>query len=178
MLSLVLPAGASADSKVPAVIILHGSGGDYTGRSVNLAMRLARNGIAGLAIDTFAARNLRTTDDYRERLDKAPIFTQMADALSALQELQNHPYIDVQKIGVTGFSLGAGSTLYMMFEPVIENVLGADGPRFSAYATFYGGCMVDFDDFWWYINALGNVRFENIRQGFANECLSPITVCS
>ncbi|MGI9344586.1 MAG: dienelactone hydrolase family protein, partial [Gammaproteobacteria bacterium] len=107
----------------------------------------ARLGIAGLAVDTFAARNLRSTDDYMERLRKAPIFTQMADALSALQALQEHPYIDPERIGVTGFSLGAGSTLYMMFEPVIEATLGKDGPRFSAYAMFYGGCTVEFDDF-------------------------------
>lgn len=145
--TLVLPDSASPDNKVPAMVILHGSGGDWSGRSVNLAMHLARNGIAGLAVDTFAARNLRTNDDYLERLDKAPIFTQMADALSALKALQSHPSIDTGRIGVTGFSLGAGSTLYMMFEPVIENVLGQDGPRFSAYAMFYGGCMVDFDDF-------------------------------
>ena len=145
--TLVLPPGASADNPVPAMVILHGSGGDWTGRSVNLAMKLARNGIAGLAVDTFTARNLRSTDPYMERLQKAPIFTQMADALSALLALQDHPYIDAAKIGVTGFSLGAGSTLYMMFEPVIANVLGADGPRFSAYAMFYGGCMVDFEDF-------------------------------
>jgi len=145
--TLVLPEYASAENKVPAMVILHGSGGDWTGRSVNAAMFLARNGIAGLAVDTFTARNLRTTDDYLERLEKAPIYTQMADALSALQALQEHPYIDKEKIGVTGFSLGAGSTLYMMFEPVIENVLGKDGPRFSAYAMFYGGCMVEFDDF-------------------------------
>jgi dienelactone hydrolase len=145
--TLVLPDSASADNKVPAVVILHGSGGDWSGRSVNLAMYLARNGIAGLAVDTFAARNLRFTDDYLERLDKAPIYTQMADALSALQALQEHPYIDTDKIGVTGFSLGAGSTMYMMFEPVIENVLGKNGPRFSAYAMFYGGCQIEFDDF-------------------------------
>lgn len=145
--TLVLPDSASPKSKVPAMVILHGSGGDWSGRSVNLAMHLARNGIAGLAVDTFAARNLRTNDDYLERLDKAPIFTQMADALSALQALQAHPSIDTSRIGVTGFSLGAGSTLYMMFEPVIEHVLGKDGPRFSAYAMFYGGCMVDFEDF-------------------------------
>lgn len=145
--TLVLPDSASADQKVPAMVILHGSGGDWSGRSVNLAMELAREGIAGLAVDTFVARNLKTTDDYLERLDKAPIFTQMADALSALLALQDHPFIDTDRIGVTGFSLGAGSTLYMMFEPVIENVLGEDGPRFSAYAMFYGGCRVDFDDF-------------------------------
>ncbi len=146
--TLVLPDNASARNKVPAMVILHGSGGDWgKGRGVNLAMYLARQGIAGLALDTFIARDLRAGDDYRERLDKAPIFTQMADALNALLALQDHPYIDTEKIGVTGFSLGAGSTLYMMFEPVIENVLGTDGPRFSAYAMFYGGCAVDFDDF-------------------------------
>jgi len=145
--TLVLPEAATADNKVPAMVILHGSGGDWSGRSVNLAMDLARHGIAGLAVDTFTARNLRTTDDYLERLDKAPIFTQMADALSALIALQEHPHIDADRIGVTGFSLGAGSTLYMMFEPVIENVLGKTGARFSAYAMFYGGCSVDFDDF-------------------------------
>ena len=145
--TLVLPDGASPENPVPAMVILHGSGGDWSGRSVTTAMHLARNGIAGLAVDTFAARNLRSTDDYLERLEKAPIYAQMADALSALQALQNHPSIDKTKIGVTGFSLGAGSTLYMMFEPVIENVLGKDGPRFSAYAMFYGGCMVEFDDF-------------------------------
>lgn len=145
--TLVLPENAGTDNPVPAMVILHGSGGDWTGRSVNLAMFLARHGIAGLAVDTFTARNLRSTDDYLERLEKAPIYTQIADALSALQYLQDHPAIDNEKIGVTGFSLGAGATLFTMFEPVIENVLGEDGPRFSAYAMYYGGCMVDFDDY-------------------------------
>lgn len=144
--TLVLPAGASVENPVPAVVILHGSGGPWGGRSTNLALLLAENGIAGFAVDTFTARELVKSDPYLERLKKAPIHTQMADALSALLALQDHPYIDKDRIGVTGFSLGAGSTLYMMFEPVIENVLGKDGPRFSAYAMFYGGCMVDFDD--------------------------------
>ena len=129
------------------MVILHGSGGDWTGRSVNLAMHLAERGIAGLAVDTFVARDLKSSDDYMARLRRAPIYTQMADALKALIALQEHPYIDASRIGVTGFSLGAGSTLYMMFEPVIEKVLGENGPRFSAYAMFYGGCMVEFDDF-------------------------------
>jgi dienelactone hydrolase len=145
--TMVLPAEASAENKVPAMVILHGSGGAWGGRSVNLAMLLAEHGIAGLAVDTFTARNLRSTDDYIERLDKAPIYTQMADSLSALKALQTHPYIDSSKIGVTGFSLGAGSTMYMMFETVIQDVMGKEGPRFSAYAMFYGGCSADFDDF-------------------------------
>ncbi len=144
---LVLPQEASAANRVPAVVILHGSGGDWSGRSVYLANRLARSGIAGFAVDTFVARNLRPTDDYFERLKKAPIFSQIIDAMEALRALQQHPFIDGDKIAVTGFSLGAAAALYTMFEQVAEPVLGADGPRFSAYASFYAGCSFDFEDF-------------------------------
>lgn len=144
---LVMPAGASADKPVPAVVILHGSGGDWSGRSVYLANRLARHGIAALAVDTFVARDLRSSDPYLERLKKAPIFSQLVDGLQALKALQAHPYIDGERIAVTGFSIGAANALYSMFEPAIEHVLGKDGPRFSAYAAFYAGCSFDFEDF-------------------------------
>ncbi len=144
---LVLPPEASADNPVPAVVILHGSGGDWSGRSVYLANRLADHGIAGFAVDTFVARNLRSTDDYFTRLQKASIFSQIIDGFNALDALQQHPYIDAEKIGVTGFSLGAAAALYSMFEPVASGILGEEGPRFSAYASFYAGCSFDFEDF-------------------------------
>ncbi len=144
---LVLPAEASPDNPVPAVVILHGSGGDWSGRSVYLANRLARHGIAGFAVDTFVARNLRPTDDYFTRLEKASIYTQIVDGLMALQALQQHPAIRGDQVAVAGFSLGAASALYSMFEPVTEAVLGEQGARFSAYASFYSGCSFDFEDF-------------------------------
>jgi len=144
---LVMPAEASAEKPVPAVVILHGSGGDWTGRSVYLANRLARHGIAAIAVDTFVARDLRSSDDYLERLKKAPIFSQLVDGLQALKALQEHPYIDGERIAVAGFSIGAANALYSMFEPAIEHVLGKEGPRFSAYAAFYAGCSFDFEDF-------------------------------
>jgi len=144
---LVLPPQASTATPVPAVVILHGSGGDWTGRSIYLANRLAKHGIAGFAVDTFVARNLRSTDDYFERLQKASIYTQIIDGFNALEALQKHPYIDGDNIAVTGFSLGGGSTLYSMFEPVATGILGKDGPRFSAYASFYAGCSLDFEEF-------------------------------
>ncbi len=144
---LVLPAGASPERPVPAVIILHGSGGDWSGRSVYLANRLARHGIAGFAVNTFVARNLRPTDDYFKRLQKASIYTQIVDGMMALKALQAHPVIDGERVAVTGFSLGAAAALYSMFEPVLEAVLGQGGPRFAAYASFYAGCSFDFEDF-------------------------------
>ena len=144
---LVLPPGANETNKVPAMVILHGSGGDWSGRSVYLANRLAKHGIAGFAVNTFVARDLRKSDPYLTRLKKAPVFTQLADGLMALKALQDHPYINSQKIGVAGFSLGAANALYSMFEPVTENVLGKYGPRFSAYVSYYAGCSFDFEDF-------------------------------
>ncbi|WND03514.1 dienelactone hydrolase family protein [Temperatibacter marinus] len=144
---LVLPELASSENKVPAVVILHGSGGEWSGRSLYLANRLARHGIAALSIETFQARELNYSDSYTDRLNKAPIFTQIADGAMALKALQNHPFIHGDKIAVTGFSLGAASALYLMFEPVLENILGKEGPRFSAYASFYAGCSFDFEDF-------------------------------
>lgn len=144
---LVLPPGASADAPVPAVVILHGSAGDWSGRSVYLANRLAKNGVAGFAVDTFAARNLRFTDDYFVRLRRAPIYTQIVDGLMALKALQEHPAIIADQVAVAGFSLGAAAALYTLFEPVTEAVLGEHGPRFSAHASFYAGCSFDFEDF-------------------------------
>lgn len=144
---LVLPPGASAQQPVPAVVILHGSGGDWSGRSVYLANRLARNGIAGFAVDTFVARNLRPTDDYFTRLQKASIFSQIIDGMEALRALQQHPAIRGDQVAVAGFSLGAAAALYSMFEQVAAPVLGESGPRFSAYASFYAGCSFDFEQF-------------------------------
>jgi dienelactone hydrolase len=144
---LVLPPTASAENPVPAVVILHGSGGDWSGHSVAMANYLAKHGIAALTVDTFAARNLRKTDNYFLRIQKAPIYTQIADAYKALDALNKHPYIQHEKIAVTGFSFGAASTLYAMFEQVAEGIVGKDGPRFSAFASFYAGCSFDFEDF-------------------------------
>jgi dienelactone hydrolase len=145
--TLVLPAEASAGHKVPAVVILHGSGGDFTHRSTHLAEKLAAVGIAGFAVDTFRSRDLTAEDDYFARLLKASIYTQIADGYHALKALQAHPFIQRDRIAVAGFSLGASSAMFSAFEPVSEPMVGRDGPRFAAHIMFYTGCNMDFEDF-------------------------------
>lgn len=148
---LVLPPEASAENPVPAVVILHGSGGDWSGRSVYLANRLAKHGIAGFAVDTFVARDLKASDDYFTRLQKASVYSQIIDGFQALAALTEHPAIAADKIAVTGFSLGGAAALYSQFEPLQEAVFAdrsaAERPSFSAYASFYAGCSFDFEDF-------------------------------
>jgi dienelactone hydrolase len=145
--TLVLPPEASAANPVPAVVILHGSGGDFTHRSTHLAAKFAAVGIAGFAIDTFRARKLTAEDDYFARLQKASIYTQIADGYNALKALQTHPFVRRDRIGVAGFSLGASSALFSAFEQVSAPMLGRDGPRFAAHVMFYTGCNMDFEDF-------------------------------
>ena len=144
---LFLPPEASAQNPVPAVVILHGSGGDFTNRSVHLARKLAAVGIAGFAVDTFRSRKLSADDDYFARLKKAGIYTQIADGFNALRALQDHPSIRGDRIGVTGFSLGATAAQYTAFEQLAGPMLGDNGPRFAAHVTFYTGCNLDFEDF-------------------------------
>lgn len=145
--TLVLPPEVSVDAPVPAVVILHGSGGDFTQRSVHLARKLAAVGIAGFAVDTFRSRKLAAADDYFARLQKAGTYTQIADGFNALKALQSHPYIRKDRIAVAGFSLGASSALFSAFEPVAEPLMGKDGPRFAAHLMYYTGCNADFEDF-------------------------------
>ncbi|MGI9235958.1 MAG: dienelactone hydrolase family protein [Woeseiaceae bacterium] len=145
--TLYLPPEASAENPVPAFVILHGSGGDFTNRSIHLAKKLAAVGIAGFAVDTFRSRKLAEDDDYYERLKKASIYTQMADAFNALKTLQEHPMIRGDLIGVTGFSIGATSAQYTAFEQLAEPMLEENGPRFAAHVMFYTGCNLDFEDF-------------------------------
>jgi dienelactone hydrolase len=145
--TLLLPEEASAVEPVPAVVILHGSGGDFTHRSVHLAQKLAAVGIAGFAVDTFRSRKLTAQDDYFTRLERASIYTQIADGFNALKALQAHPYIRKDRIAVAGFSLGASSALFSAFEPVATPMMGEGGPRFAAHLMFYTGCNLDFEDF-------------------------------
>ena len=81
------------------------------------------------------------------RLQKAGIYTQIADGLNARRALPDHPAIDGDRVAVAGFSLGGAAALYSMFEQAIGGLLGDDGPRFAAFASFYAGCSFDFDDF-------------------------------
>jgi dienelactone hydrolase len=145
--TLLLPPEASATSPVPAVVILHGSGGDFTQRSVHLAQKLAAVGMAGFAVDTFRSRKLTAQEDYFARLQKAGTYTQIADGFNALKALQAHPFIRRDRIAVAGFSLGAASALFSAFEPVAAPLMGEKGPRFAAHLLYYTGCNMDFEDF-------------------------------
>jgi dienelactone hydrolase len=124
---LVFPTG-EAKGRVPAVVILHGSGG-IDGRGEFHAKALNAAGIATLEALMFTSGN-RPRDGSRSN------FTHM---YGALNYLANRPDIDRQRIGVMGFSWGGGLSLSSTTLALTQRFTGGQ-LRFAAHAPFYPVC--------------------------------------
>ena len=136
---LVLPDEASAQNPVPAMVILHGSGGIKEGREMEYAQLFADNGIASLVVDYYAPRGVIETTPY---VMKTMITTEvdiMSDAYSALKILGTHPFIDAERIGVTGYSYGGMATRYVLDARLKEIMAKAVAP-FALHMDIYGPC--------------------------------------
>jgi dienelactone hydrolase len=123
-----LPSGSTA--KVPAVLILHGSGG-VDGRGAFYAKALQEAGIATLEITMFPGGGR----------PRAGYTATMPHATAALTWLAAQPTVDGQRLGVMGFSWGGGMSVLMSSELVQER-LGKDVPRPVAFAPFYPVCSL------------------------------------
>jgi len=117
--TLVLPVGASSDNPVPAMVILHGSGGIKEGREMRYAKLFAQNGIAGFVVDYYEPRGVKADTVYQMKTMIATEVDVMSDAYSALKVLGTHPAIDASRIGVTGYSYGGMATRYVFASKIL-----------------------------------------------------------
>lgn len=129
---------------VPAVIMLHGSGGVLYARELTYGAQLAAMGIAALAIDSFAARRDRATG-FTERLLEITETMALADAYAGLALLAKRPEIDPDRVVLAGFSYGAMSAMYALSAGIAERLSPA-GLRFAGHVAFYGPCIARFED--------------------------------
>jgi uncharacterized protein len=120
--------------RVPAVVIVHGSGG-VDGRGAYHAAALNAAGIATLEIDMWAPRGLRGGPSGRPRR----MSETLPDAYGALLYLTGHPTIDPAKIGILGFSWGGGLSLLTTSAHLTEQWT-AGRARFAAHMPFYPVC--------------------------------------
>lgn len=139
--TLYLPAGASPENRVPVMVILHGSGGEWSGRGKAHAEFLARHGIGSLVVDTFVGRGLTRKVKYIRRLLSVNIPDQLADGFAALELLQTHPFVDGSRIGLMGYSLGGMSTILASFETIARNA-SSGNHRFALHVSFYAPCII------------------------------------
>jgi dienelactone hydrolase len=118
--------------RLPAVLILHGSGGvdsrgDFYARLLNAV------GIATLEIDMWEARGLSGGGDR----PPLPIYT-YPDAFAALAYLTKREEIDPARIGILGFSWG-GFVSMATAEALYADSFG-DKLRFKAHVAHYPVC--------------------------------------
>lgn len=123
----------------PAVVMLHGCGGMYTGQGfVTASYRhwgelASERGYVALLVDSFNPRGHRSICN----LQKRPILAsreRVEDAYAAREWLTKQSYVDSRRIGLLGWSNGGTGTLY---------ALRADRPNrgFRAAVAFYPGCL-------------------------------------
>jgi len=136
---LVMPETASAQDPVPAMVILHGSGGIKDGREMEYAELFADNGIASFVLDYYAPRGVIETTPYVMKTMIATEVDIMSDAYSALKVLGTHPFIDARRIGVTGYSYGGMATRYVLDER-LKDIMAKDVAPFALHMDIYGPC--------------------------------------
>ena len=137
--TLTLPEGASAEAPVPAMIIVHGSGGISPGREESYAELFAQNGMAGFVIDYYSPRGYVEGTNYMARVLAVTDWDIVADVYGALKVLGTHPAIDATRIGVIGFSYG-GMAARHSIDQRFKEALAPDVPALAAHVDFYGPC--------------------------------------
>lgn len=125
----------TTNSKVPAIILMHGSGGvaPHLNQWVNAFNEI---GVATFVVDSFGPRNIKSMVSDQKQLSNS---SNLIDAFQALQLLSMHPLIDQNKIGIMGFSKGGEVALRTAIEPLRAAVIKSD-LKFALHIPTYPGC--------------------------------------
>lgn len=132
---LFLPPGGG---KVPAVVLVHGSGGVYAAELDYWPRQFNAAGIAVFVLDMFGPRGVRSTAEDQSQV---PFAADVADSFAALKLLATHPRIDARRIAAMGVSRGGTAVLRSAVEPIIAAQKLPDGLQYAAIVPMYaGGC--------------------------------------
>lgn len=140
---LFLPPAAAPGHPVPAVVLLHGSGGNLQERA-RYGPQLAAMGIAVLLVKTYDSRQDLGTG-FIERVLNITETMFVADAYAALHYLAARPEIDARRVALAGFSYGGMATEYAAYAQMAD-AFAPDGPHFAGHVAFYAPCIARFAD--------------------------------
>jgi dienelactone hydrolase len=141
VLTAALRLPAPGLSTMPAVVLMHGSGG-ASGYVDDWARSLNCLGVATFLVDSFTGRGLDTTFADQSALGRLAM---MVDAYRAFDVLAQHPRIDASRIALMGFSRGGQAALYAGVER-FERMHGPVSGHYVAHVAFYPACHIRFLD--------------------------------
>lgn len=132
----------TGSDRLPAVILLHGSGGP-SGLQDNWAREFAALGIATFIVDSFTGRGISSTQDNQDQLSR---LAHIGDAYRALEVLGKHPRIDPTRVAVMGFSRDGEAAHYAALKRFNAMHGPAGGLAFAGYVALYPTCNRDIID--------------------------------
>jgi dienelactone hydrolase len=135
----VLRLPLATDDPVPAVILLHGSGG-YSAYIDAWVLRLNDWGIATFVVDSLSGRGLRKVADDQAALGR---LAGTLDAYRALETLSTNPRIDPGRVVLLGFSRGGQGALYAAMSRFQAYYL-RPGLQFSRFIALYPNCSTQY----------------------------------
>jgi dienelactone hydrolase len=135
----VLRIPRTGTDRLPAGILLHGSGG-IGGNVDRWSQELNGIGLATFVTDSFTARGIQSTSADQTLLGR---LNMVLDAYRALGVLAAHPRIDPARVVLMGFSRGGQATLYASLKR-FERMHGPEGATFAAYLPFYPPCFTTY----------------------------------
>ncbi|MGI9276083.1 MAG: dienelactone hydrolase family protein [Endozoicomonas sp.] len=138
--TLFLPENIQPGEQVPAVVLVHGSGGISPGREMEYGELLAENGYAAFVVDYYRPRGGEEGVSYMRLVLSVTEFDAIADAYNALKVLRTHPQINPDKIAVAGYSYGGMAARFAMDERIREAMMDSD-PGFAVNVDYYGPCF-------------------------------------
>lgn len=125
--------------KLPAVLLVHGSGG--VGSNVTAwAAQLNKLGIAVFILDSFTGRGIANTIADQSLLSS---FAMQYDSYRALELLAKHPRIDPNRIAIMGFSKGAIPSLYSSMAR-FQKLYAPAGLKFAGHIALYAPCNTGY----------------------------------
>jgi dienelactone hydrolase len=132
---LFLPPG---EQRVPAVLLMHGSGGVYSALLQHWPALLNQAGVAAFVLDRFGPRGVRSTATDQSQV---PLAADVEDAFQALRLLASHPRIDPARVAIMGFSRGGTAAWRTAVQKIVDAQQLPGGLRFAAHVMVYsGGC--------------------------------------
>ena len=133
---LTLPKNFDKNSKYPLIIGVAGSlnWGPHHLKYLEMYRSL---GFATFQLQSFDSRNVQSTVGSQVEVTSAMM---ILDSYLALKTLSTNPNIDINKAGITGWSLGGTVSLYSAWMPLI-NAINNGEFRFAAHLPIYPGCL-------------------------------------
>jgi dienelactone hydrolase len=127
-----------ANTRLPAVILQHGSGGVGPGPEA-WAKYFNEMGIAAFVVDSMSGRGIVSTSTNQALLGR---LNMVLDGYRSFDVLANHARIDPDRIAIMGFSRGGQSTLYSSLTRFQQ--MWNPRAKFAAYIPLYASCSTTF----------------------------------